>query len=103
MRDNSLQTNTVMLDQDVDDVSLPTISASDVAAILSVIGKTSVLSSGAIGVGVIMWYIWSETGNVPYNLDIPKEDIGTPNNPSALATTTGPVYPTGSNSVRIQQ
>ena len=84
------------------DISLPIISASDVAAILSAIGKTYVPTSGAIGVALLMWYIWSETGDMPNTLDIPKGDTGPPNNPSSPAVTTRPACPTGSNSVSTQ-
>ena len=84
------------------DIALPTISASDVAAILSAIGKTQVPTAGAVGVALIMWYIWSETGDMPNTVVIPKEDIGTPINPSAPATTTGSACPTDSNSVSTQ-
>ena len=84
------------------DISLPTISASDVAAILSAIGKTYAPTSGAIGVALLMWYIWSETGDMPNTLDIPKGDTGLPNNPSGSAVTSRPACPTGSNSVSTQ-
>ena len=84
------------------DISLPTISASDVAAILSAIGKTQVPTAGAAGVALILWYIWSETGDMPNTVNIPQADIGTPSIPSAPATTTGPACPTGSNSVSVQ-
>ena len=81
------------------DVSLPTISASDVAAIVSAIGKTQVPTSGAVGVALLLWYIWSETEDMPNTINIPKGDIGTPNDASVPATTTGSACPTGSDSV----
>ena len=88
------------------DISLPTISASDVAAVLSAIGKTQVPTSGAIGVALIYWYIWAETGDMPNTVKIPKGDIGASNSPSPATnpatTTSGPPCPTGSNSVSIQ-
>ena len=84
------------------DISLPTISASDVAAVLSAIGKTQVPTSGAAGVALILWYIWAETEDMPNTINIPKADVGSSNNPSAPATTSGPACPTGSDSVSTQ-
>ena len=81
------------------DIDLPTISASDVAAVLSAIGKTQVPTSGAVGVALIFWYIWDETGDMPNTVKIPQSDIGPSNTPSAPATTSTSACPTGSNFV----
>ena len=84
------------------DILLPTITAGDIAAILSTIGKATLPNSGAISVALVFWYIWKETGSMPYTIKIPNADIGAPNDPSPPTTTSGPVCPTGSNSVGAQ-